>query len=107
MNQPTMTMWGAFQKLEAISAYAYRAGYAGRIEISAEIEGILMQSSWTRESLTERIGEMRTTVGKYPARTANWLDSALFNLMLYMGGKEIQLTGAELLDQLIDAVPSA
>jgi hypothetical protein len=99
----TMTTWGAMTKLEAIAEYADRAQLPGRREIGERVFKILFRESLTKEQLVGDVKAFRAEAGAYAPRTAQWLDARLFELLDYMDAPEIQLTGAQLLDQLVTA----
>lgn len=97
----TMTLWGAYVKLEAIAAAAERINLPGRTEIRERVEKILMHQLLDKARLTELVTDWRGQLGAYAPRVAQYLDSALFDLLDYLDAEEIMLSGSELLDQLI------
>lgn len=106
MNR-TMTTWGAHTKLEALAVAADRLHLPGRIEIREHVERLLSRSDMGKATMTAELIEWRGLVGIYHDRTARWLDAALFDLITYLGLPEVQLSGAELLDQLLDGAAAA
>lgn len=97
-----MTMWGAYAKLEALAVAAERMALPGRVEIRNHVEGLLCRSDLNKANLEAALLAWRGEVGRYQRHVARWLDSALFALLEYLDGEEVQLTGAELLDQLME-----
>lgn len=98
----TMTLWGAYAKLEAIARAAEVLGLPGRVEIREHVERLLIRNELPAADLAAAAADWRETLGWYPPRTAAWLDEALFRLQEYLELPEILLSGAELLDHLID-----
>lgn len=99
----TMTMWGAYTKLEALAAAAERLGLPYANEIRQHVEKLLTRSDLTREKLADCLKDWRDLAyGLYPHRTAAYLDDACFALLEYLDGEEVQLTGSALLDQLLE-----
>jgi hypothetical protein len=100
----TMTLWGAYAKLEAIARAAEVLGLPGRVEIREHVERLLIRNELPAADLTAAAADWRETLAWYPPRTAAWLDEALFRLQEYLELPEILLSGAELLDHLIAGV---
>ncbi len=98
----TMTMWGAYAKLEALAVAAERMALPGRDEIRARVERLLCRSDLDKANLEAALLEWRGEVGQHQPRVANWLDASLFALLEYLDGEEVHLTGSELLDQLLE-----
>jgi len=97
----TMTFWAACNKTEALAVAAERLGLPGRHDIRDEVEQALIRATG-KERLAELIIDWRGRVGSYHPRTARWLDAALFDLLEYLELPEVELSGAALLDHLID-----
>lgn len=100
----TMTLWGAYAKLEAIARAAELLGLPGRVDIRERVEGLLIRTELPKDTLNEEIYWWRTQLQPYSPRTAAWLDEALIRLQDYLELPEVHLTGAELLDHLIAGV---
>lgn len=97
----TMTMWGAFAKLEALAVYAERLEMPGRVEIRDQVDAFLARPGWVKHELWMAVFAWRVMVEGFAPRTFQWLDGELFKLLDYLDLPEVQLTGAEALDALM------
>jgi hypothetical protein len=100
----TMTLWGAYAKLEAVARAAELLALPGRIEIRERVESLLTRTELPKDTLAAELFAWRCEVGIQNGRTAAWLDEALFGLLDYLDLPEVHLSGAELLDHLVAGV---